>query len=68
MASKVKVPGAMPSVDDIMRYEQGEMDEAETIKFFQGLIDSGMAWKLQGSYGRAAMSFIEAGLCKRAKK
>ena len=29
----------------------------------QGLIDSGMAWQLEGSVGRAAMDAIEAGWC-----
>jgi hypothetical protein len=62
--TKVTVPGAMPSVDDIMRYEQGEMTKDETIKFFQGLIDSGMAWRLQGCYGRGASALIKAGYCK----
>lgn len=50
-------------VGDIMAYESGEMDQDETIKFFQGLIDSGLAWQLQGSYGRTAQSLIDAGLC-----
>ena len=29
----------------------------------QELIDSGAAWKLEGSVGRAAMEAIEAGVC-----
>ena len=29
----------------------------------QGLIDSGMAWRLEGSVGRAAMRAIEDGEC-----
>jgi hypothetical protein len=50
-----------PSVDDIMRYEDGEMEEDETVVFFQGLVDSGLAWQLQGHYGRTAAALIEAG-------
>jgi len=35
----------------------------EQIKQAQELIDSGMAWKLEGSVGRFCMSMIEAGYC-----
>ena len=52
------------NVNDIMKYEQGEMTEKETISFFQGLINSGAAWQLQGHYGRIAAHFIEQGFCK----
>ena len=51
-------------VDKIISYEQGEMNEEEMISFFQELINTGLAWKLQGSYGRTAMNLIEEGLCK----
>jgi hypothetical protein len=50
-------------VDKIIRYETGEMSEDETIQFFQELIDSGLAWSLQGHYGRVASTLIEEGLC-----
>jgi len=52
-------------VDKIVRYESGEMPEDEEIKFFQELINSGDAWKLQGHYGRTAMMYINAGLCHK---
>jgi len=45
----------------IIAYEQGELDEAEVRELFQHLVDSGMAWTLQGSYGRTAAAMIEAG-------
>ena len=49
--------------DDIIAYEEGELDEESTIAMFQKAINSGLAWKLQGNYGRLAMDYINAGLC-----
>ena len=49
-------------IDKIIAYESGELSEEETITLFQSLVNSGLAWKLQGSYGRTAMAMIEAGL------
>ena len=45
----------------IMEYEDGGLSARDTLKLFSHLIMTGMAWSLQGSYGRAAMSFIENG-------
>jgi hypothetical protein len=53
----------MPSIDDIISYEQGDMDPDELVSFFQGMIDTGAVWSLQGHYGRTAASLISAGLC-----
>ena len=50
-------------VSKIMDYEDGQMDEEQTLEFFQEIIDSGLVWNLQGSYGRMANSLIRAGLC-----
>jgi len=47
----------------IMAYEQGELDQDEMIEGFQHLIDNGLAWQLQGHYGRTAKALIEAGYC-----
>jgi hypothetical protein len=50
-------------VGQIIAYENGELTEDDVVVLFQHLIDSGMVWSLQGSYGRMAMSLIESGLC-----
>lgn len=49
-------------VNDIIAYESGELDDEGIIELFQKLVDSGQAWRLQGSYGRMAMALIEEGL------
>ena len=54
-------------VSQIVRFEMGQLDEDETVELFQHLIDNGLAWKLQGSYGRTAVALIEDGLCTPAR-
>ena len=46
----------------IVQYEQGELDEQQTIQLFQELLDSGMIMHLQGHYVRFAAQLLEAGL------
>ena len=54
----------MNQIDKIIAFEQGELDFEATIELFQELIDSGMAWQLQGSYGRTARALIDEGWCE----
>lgn len=51
-------------IDKIIAYEAGELDDEGVIDLFQTLIDNGMAWSLQGHYGRTAEALIEAGYCQ----
>ena len=37
--------------------------EEEVLEAWQTLIDTGLAWQLQGSFGRTAQSLIEQGVC-----
>lgn len=50
-----------PSVDSIIAYENGELSDQEVVYLFAELVQSGMAWSLQGSYGRTALALIEEG-------
>lgn len=50
-------------VNEIMEYESGDMSDDRIVAFFQKLIDTGLAWQLQGSYGRTAKALIDAGYC-----
>ena len=49
----------------IMAFESGQLDDDAIIAGFQYLIDSGLVWSLQGSYGRTAAGLIETGHCHR---
>jgi hypothetical protein len=57
----------MGTVDQIIDYENGEMDQGQEAEMMQGLINAGQ-WGLQGSYGRAMMAAIENGECMLGHK
>ena len=52
----------------ILAYEGEQLTEDEVVAGFQQLINSGLAWELQGSYGRMANDLIEQGHCTRPPK
>lgn len=39
--------------------------EDQLIEAWQTLIDTGLAWQLQGWFGRQAQALIDAGICTR---
>jgi hypothetical protein len=56
----------MEFVDKIIAFETGELGEEDTVALFQELVDTGMAWALQGSYGRTARHLIDEGFIHEA--
>ena len=52
----------MDTTTQIIAYENGELDDTEMVELFQCLVDNGMAWTLQGSYGRQAQALLDAGM------
>lgn len=48
-------------MDYIMDYESGDIDIKHYYDLFQFLVDTGLAWTLQGSYGRTATMLINEG-------
>jgi len=52
----------MNAIDNIIAYEEGELSYEQTLELFQELVKTGLAWQLQGHYGRTATSLIEQGL------
>ena len=55
----------MDTLSKTIAWENGEMSDNDTIEFFAELVKSGMAWTLQGCYGRQAAALIEAGYIGR---
>ncbi len=58
----------MDIVNKVMDWENGDMSSDEEIAFFQELVNTGMAWSLQGMYGRRAMQLIREGKVYRNGK
>lgn len=58
---------AEPRYDQLgqmIAYEEGTLDDDETVELFQNLLDTGLVFKLQGHYGRTAAAMLEAGSIK----
>jgi hypothetical protein len=49
-------------VIDLISYESGELDDAETLELFALLIKSGMCWKLGRHYWDTGSRLIDARL------
>ena len=56
-----EIKGPLDLTGDIIAYESGDLGEEATLELFQHLVDTGLAWQLQGHYGRTASALIEGG-------
>lgn len=48
-------------VDRMIAFEGGDLSNGDGLLLFADLIKNGMAWQLQGAYGRMAGELIERG-------
>ena len=48
--------------DELAGFGVGELSEEDRLSAWQYLVDTGLAWSLQGSFGRTARHLIEQGL------
>jgi hypothetical protein len=68
-----KTPSALVKTQNHNHYERiimdysflwrDDVDEDELVECYQQLINTGTAWRLEGSVGRTAMDLIESGRC-----
>lgn len=54
--------------DVIIDYEMGLLSGDEITHLFQKLVNSGLAWKLEGHYGRLARKLLDMKMIKPPKK
>lgn len=52
------------SFDNILKFEQGKLTDAEILALFSDLITTGDIWKLPPNYGEMAAMLIESGRIK----
>jgi hypothetical protein len=49
-------------VGRMMAFEEGELSNDEALELFSELVKTGVAWELQGAYGRVAGDLIARGV------
>jgi hypothetical protein len=54
-----------PVLTHVIDYENGDIEYEKFLELFQYLVDTGLAWQFQGSYGRTAISLIDEGLISK---
>lgn len=61
-ATSLGIAGAVNTTGMIIDYEQGELEAGQVVELFAELIKTGLAWQLQGSYGRTAKAMMDSGV------
>lgn len=62
MQTRTEAQGTMDTLEAIMLIEGDEaITHEDLVAAVQVLVDSGLAWQLQGFYGRLACALIDAG-------
>jgi hypothetical protein len=57
----IKNAMSLSNMQVLFDYENGELDEIQSLILFSELVKSGLAWQLQGHYERTAKALIEGG-------
>ena len=52
---------ALSNMQVLFDYEDGKLDEIQSLILFSELLKSGLVWQLQGHYQRTAKALIEGG-------
>lgn len=52
-------------LSDVMAWEDDKLDDTQEDALFQHLVDTGLAWTLQGMYGRRAQDLLTEGRIHR---
>lgn len=55
------------TVDELVSWESNELSHEQELDLFQRLVNSGLAWQLQGTYGRYARYLIDTGQIQERK-
>ena len=55
----------MDVIDQIIAYENGELDDEGALTMFSDMVRTGQVWTLQGAYGRTANELIKQGFIER---
>jgi len=61
MKIKAAIPEKGQLTDMIINFEEQQCTIEEILELFSVLIQTGMAWSLQGNYGRLARHLIDQG-------